>query len=138
MIDLGHILHRLAQGTRGSASVEMALTLPLVFTLSFAAVEFGRVNMIRNSMENADYEGARQGIVPGTTAADCIAASSSLLQAVGVQAFDVQVDPTTIEDDTPQVTVSVSAALDANSFVAHTFFDGETMTRATTLTREVP
>ena len=138
MIDFGHSLRRLARRTSGSASVEMALTLPLVFSFSFAAVEFGRVNMIRNSMENAAYEGARQGIVPGATASDCIAASTGLLEAVGVQGFDVDVDPVTILEDTSQVTVTVSVPLDANSFVAHRFFAGETMTRATTLSREVP
>ena len=121
----------------GSASVEMALTLPLVFALCFAAVEFGRVNMIRNSMENAAYEGAREGIVPGATAADCENAATSLLTAVGIQDFDVNVTPTVIQDDTPEVTVTITVQLDANSFVANSYFAGETMTRSSTLSREV-
>ena len=51
--------------------VEFAICAPILFLFFFASLEFSRVNMIRQSVENAVYEGARRGIVPGATAANC-------------------------------------------------------------------
>ena len=42
-----------------------------MFLFMFAGMEFSRANMIRNVIENAAFEGARQGVVPGADAADC-------------------------------------------------------------------
>ena len=54
----------------GAVLVEMAITSSLAFLFFFAALEFCRVAMIRHTVENALYEGARTGIVPGATTAE--------------------------------------------------------------------
>ena len=57
--------------------VEFAICAPILFLFFFASLEFSRVNMIRQSVENAVYEGARRGIVPGATAANCRASAQA-------------------------------------------------------------
>jgi hypothetical protein len=96
-----------------------------------------RVNTIVNSSENAAYEGARTGIVPGATAADAIAAAQSTLNVIGTRNAVVSVEPETITSDTEEITVTVQVPLDDNSFIAPRFFLGKTLTKACTLSREV-
>ena len=72
------------QARCGVVTVEFAICAPILFIIFFASLEFGRVNMIRQSVENAVYEGSRRGIVPGATAADCRTAAQNVLNTVSV------------------------------------------------------
>ena len=123
---------------RGAVLVEFALTAGLLFMIVFAAIEFMRVNTIVNSTENAAYEGARAGIVPGSTSSDVEAAARSMLLAIGVRGATVTVEPATLEESTPEVAVTISVPLDQNSFIAPRYFLGDTLTKTCTLSREVP
>jgi Flp pilus assembly protein TadG len=121
---------------RGAVVVEFALCAPLLFMFFFAALEFGRVNMIRQSIENAVYEGCRRGIVPGATAENCRAAAQAVLNTVSVNAATVTVTPSVITDDTPEVTVAISVPINSNSWVAPFFFRDRTLSNSMTLRRE--
>jgi Flp pilus assembly protein TadG len=122
---------------RGAALVEFALTSSLLFLIVFTAIEFMRVNTIVNTSENAAYEGARAGMVPGATADDAIAAAESMLSVIGTRNAVVLVEPATIATDTPEITVTVQVPLNANSFIVPQFFLGKTLTKACTLSREI-
>jgi Flp pilus assembly protein TadG len=122
---------------RGVALVEFALTVPILFLILFVSVEFMRVNTIVNSIENAAYEGARRGIVPGATAAEIIADAKALTDAVGIRGAVIDVQPPTIAEDTPEITVTVNVPADSNAFVAPRFFAGDTISKTCTLSREV-
>jgi Flp pilus assembly protein TadG len=121
---------------RGAVVVEFALTAGLLFLFVFTAIEFMRVNTIVNSTENAAYEGARAGIVPGATSADAIAAAQSMIGAIGVRGATVLIEPETLKSDTPEITVTIHVPLDSNSFIAPRFFLGKTLIKACTLSRE--
>jgi Flp pilus assembly protein TadG len=122
---------------RGAVAVEFALTAGLLFLILFASVEFMRVNTIVNSAENAAYEGARAGIVPGAKAKEVRAAARSMMTAIGVRGSKITVNPSTIQQDTPEITVTVEVPLDRNSFIGPRYFLGDTLTKTCTLTREV-
>jgi Flp pilus assembly protein TadG len=122
---------------RGVALVEFALTAPLLFLILFASIEFMRVNTIVNSIENAAYEGARRGIVPGATADEVVAEAKALTDAIGIRNAVIDVEPTEITLDTPQITVTVNVPADSNAFIAPRFFAGDTITKTCTLSREV-
>ena len=49
----------------GSYTVEMALTLPLLFLLLMGFYDLARANLLRNMAQNAAYEAAREVIVAG-------------------------------------------------------------------------
>jgi len=120
----------------GTAVVEFALVVPIVFILFFAAVEFSRVAMIRHTVDNAVYEAARAAIVPGATAADAQAEARRVLSAVGVVVPTITVTPSRIDRATPMVSVRISVPINANSYVPPQYFAGRSITRELTLRRE--
>ena len=110
--------------------------VPILFLFFFASLEFSRVNMIRQTIENATYEGCRRGIVPGATADNCRTAAQNVLNTVSTQDADITVTPGVITPETTQVTVSISVPVNSNSWVMPLFFDGKTIANSMTLRRE--
>jgi Flp pilus assembly protein TadG len=58
---------RLRRDTRGTALLEMALTLPLMLLVAAGIFEFGRAYQTWQIITNAAREGARIAVLPGTT-----------------------------------------------------------------------
>lgn len=116
--------------------VEFALTLPIVFSIFIASLEFSRLSMIRNSTDNAAYEGARTGILPGATAAKVQAKVTSELTAIGIKNATIVVTPTVILTSTPTVQVSVTVPLTENAWVSPLYSTNSTITKSCKLSRE--
>jgi Flp pilus assembly protein TadG len=118
-------------------TAEMAICLPVLFLFFFASVEFGRLNMLRHAAAEAAYEGARRGISPGATVADVRTSAADMLSTAWATGYTINVTPSTIAPETPQVTVSVSIPFGANSLLPPTFFGGNsTAASSCTLQRE--
>jgi Flp pilus assembly protein TadG len=109
---------------RGVAAVEFAFVAIPFFFFMFACIEFGRMNTVRQTVNNAAYEGARKCIVPNATAAEGIEAAQSVLNAVGVRNASITVTPSTIAPTTTDVTVKVTAPLASNLWVSPVFLGG--------------
>jgi Flp pilus assembly protein TadG len=120
---------------RGAVTVEFAITAPILFLLVFAGIEFSRVNMIRNTLQNAAYEGARRGILPGSTSSECESAAEDILEFVGIRSFDIDVTPITQASADVTVTVEVPITA-ANGYVTPRFFLGRILRTSITLPRE--
>ena len=119
---------------RGATAVEFALVFPMLFLFVFGALEFSGANMLRNTIENAAFEGARQAIIPGATASEAPIAAQSLLNILNIQDSTVTISPATIDINTESVTVTVIAPMTlANHYVMPKFFLGETLTASITL-----
>lgn len=121
---------------KGASLVEFAVTVPILFLVVFAAVEFSRVNTIRHSVANAAYEGARRGIVPGATATDAQDAAVAILTAVCVRDAEVTLTPAVITADTSEITVKIDVPLDQNGWITPKFFAGDVLTSSCKLARE--
>ena len=67
---------------RGQALVEAALTFPLLFLLFFGIIEFSLVIFSYNTISNAAREGARAGIISGSTDATIRTAARKLTTAL--------------------------------------------------------
>ena len=81
---------------RGSAILEVALTLPLVLLVSVAIFEFGRAFQTWQVLTNAAREGARVAVLPGDDAGQAEQRVRDYMQAGQLQDFDaagVVVDP---------------------------------------------
>jgi len=124
------------QTRRGVTTVEFAICAPILFLFTFASLEFSRVNMIRQTVENAMYEGCRRGIVPGATAQDVKDSAQVVLNAIAATNTQITVSPTVITEDTPDITVSIVVPVDDNSWVAPLFFNGMEVSNSMTLRRE--
>jgi Flp pilus assembly protein TadG len=77
---------------RGAVTVEMALILPIFFTVVLGIVEFGRAMMVAQLVTNAAREGARMGSLGNTSnAAVTQSVKDSLVSTAQVSAADVSV-----------------------------------------------
>jgi Flp pilus assembly protein TadG len=129
-------LIRRGSDRRGATTVEFSIAAPILFFFFFTAMEFGRMQMLRHTVVNAAYEGARRGVVPGATAADVEAAARSTCSLAHARGVSVQVTPSVITDTTTQVAAMVSVPLDQNAWVIPKLFRGTTLTSTTILNRE--
>ncbi len=120
----------------GAVTVEFALVAPILFLFIFGIIEFARLNMLRNSIENAAYEGARRGIIPGATADDAIAEAKLILKAVFVKNPQIVVSPAIILAATADITVTVNVSLSEAAWVFYFSPRSSVMTRSITLIRE--
>ena len=122
---------------RGNVSVETALALPILFMFIFTGIEFSRANVLRHTVENAAYEGARHGILPGATSSGCEAAAQEVLDLVGIRGTTINVSPTTIDTGTENVSVTVTVPLNSsNSYTVLRYFSGKQFAATVTLPRE--
>jgi Flp pilus assembly protein TadG len=130
---------RRPRGTRrGTTTVEFALTVPVFFLFLLASFEFGWMNVMRHTADNAAYEAARTGMVPGATAGEAIAKANSILNIVGARGATVTVSPNPITNDTDEVTVSVVVPLDRNALVLPRFTSAKSVRTSATLQTERP
>lgn len=121
---------------QGAVTVEFALVAPLFFLLLFSALEFMRAQNVIHTADNAAYEGARRGIVPGSSAANVRATSESILRTVGIRSATITITPPTIEIDTRTVQVDVDVPMNANGFLNPVLFRNRTVKSTMTMTRE--
>ena len=122
---------------QGAVTVEFAIAAPVLLMFVFASIEFSRVNMIRNTIENAAYEGARRGVLSGATAANCAAVTQDLLDIVGVADSTITVTPPVIQANTEEVTVTVEVPMTvSNGYVTPKYYLGRTLRTSVTLPRE--
>lgn len=107
-----------------AATVEMAFVAPIVFLIILGSIEFGRLNIVRHAVANAAYESARYGIVPGSTAAEISDYAQQHLGILGINGASVTVTPSTILDETEEITVEVVVPMDQNSWIPPRFAAG--------------
>jgi Flp pilus assembly protein TadG len=120
----------------GSVAVETAIVLPILFAVMFGAVDCARLNMLRNSAQNAAYEGARNAITPGSAASDATAAAKKVLDGIKVKNYTIAVSPTTITSSTEKVTVTITVPLKDNSWTAAAAKTTKNLVRTCTMTVE--
>jgi len=101
-----------------------------------ASFEFGWLNVIRHTADNAAYEAARAAIIPGATAADATAKANSLLNIVGARGAKVTITPAVLTTATEQVTVAIDIPMSANGLIIPRFSGKKTVHRASTIRTE--
>lgn len=121
---------------KGALTVELALTIGLAFFFFFAAFEFCRVAMIRHTVDNAIYEGARAGIIPGATATDVEREATRILRSLNLTNVDIDVTPRVLTNSTRDVTVQIQVPLDRNLYGPAKFFRGMSIESQLTMRRE--
>ncbi len=121
---------------QGTVLVEFALVAPIFFLVVLASFEFGWLNVIRHTADNAAYEAARCIIVPGGTAAEAIATANNFLSTVGARNTSVTVTPSVIKDETEFVTVRVEVPMNSNGLLAPRFTKNTKMISSCTLKTE--
>jgi Flp pilus assembly protein TadG len=127
---------RRTKSRRGAAIAEFALTAPIFILFLMAAFEFGWLNVMRHTADNAAYEAARHVMVPGATAAEGVAKAQSILNAVGARNVKITVTPSTITPSTSQVTVNIDIPVSSNALVIPRFAGGRKLSSKSTMRTE--
>ena len=120
----------------GATAVEFALVASLLFGLFMTAFEFCRASMIRHMLDNAVYEAARKGIVPGATGAEVAAEAKKFLDTLGIRNAQITLSPSVINDSTKTITLKISVPMEKNSFVPPSLLQDKSISRQITMTRE--
>src|SRR4051795_10105586 len=103
IMSVQHLDKKRLQGRVGAVAVEFAITAPIFFLFLLAAFEFGWLNVIRHTADNAAYEAARSVIVPGASANEAIAKAQGLLNIVGARGAKISITPATVTTSTTEV-----------------------------------
>src|SRR4051812_6968031 len=120
----------------GAVAVEFAITAPVFFVFLLAAFEFGWLNVLRHTADNAAYEGARAAMVPGATAADGKTKANNILNIVGARGATVNITPAVISPSTKEVTVVVDMPMSKNGLIVPRFTSKTTLHSVSTLRTE--
>jgi Flp pilus assembly protein TadG len=92
----------------------MAVVGSLFFVLVLTAIDFGRLHVVRQTLNTAAYEAARRGLSPGATAEDVKAVAERELDAVGVRQATIRVAPDEADAAATDITVRIQAPAGAN------------------------
>lgn len=120
----------------GAAIVEFAITAPIFFLFILAAFEFGWMNVMRHTADNAAYEAARATMVPGGSAADATAKANRILNIVGAKGATITITPNPVTKDTKEVTVSVDLPMNRNGLIMPKFTKATVLHSESTLKTE--
>ena len=109
----------------GLATVEVALTLPILIMIALATIDTCRVIFVRQSAKVAAYECARIAIIPGAKYSDVAFQCDAMMsnRKINDYRLSLSCDPERlIKGDLLNVTVSVPA--DSNSLGISWFYRG--------------
>jgi Flp pilus assembly protein TadG len=133
---LNEAVRRRRGNRRGATVVEFALAAPIFFLFLMAAFEFGWLNVLRHTADNAAYEAARYAMVPGATAAEAKNKANSILRIVGARNAVVTVSPAVLNSMSDEVTVTVDVPMKDNALVVPKFTGKTTLRGQATLRTE--
>lgn len=126
------------QNRSGAITIEVALCLPVLLLLLFGCYELARTNMILHGTQSAAYEGARTGIIPGTSPEKIENSVGFVLRTIGVNEFEVETIPAVIQQDTEFVEVNVRVPVARNLALPRLFVKDPIFLGTCRLKREVP
>lgn len=116
--------------------MEFAISASLLFVLFFACIDFSRANLIYHAANNAAFEGARRGVVPGVQRTDIEQRAHQIMARALVRNVSVNVTPQTITELTPEITVTVSVPMADNQWFNSLFFRDRMISQSSTIRRE--
>lgn len=122
---------------RGSATVELAVCLPVILLLIAGAIEGANFAFLRQTLAQSAYEGIKVAVRRNSTPAQGLQAAQRITQQRNVQGvtFQFQPDPATAAPGSP-VTLIVTAPGDANSQFPIGPFSNRTISVRATMARE--
>jgi Flp pilus assembly protein TadG len=120
----------------GTATLELALTLSILFSICYGLIEYGYYFYVKNNMEGAAREGCRAAIVTGATLAQANSAAENQLQVANLVPNGTTASgsgPCTIGNYTVTYTDSTSGAAITSSTLS-SMTVGDTLTVQITAT----
>ena len=105
------------ESRRGTATLEMALVLPLLLLLTFALIEYGWLFLRAQEITNGARQGARIAVRPDATNADVQASITAAMETAGIAGYLVTFSPENVHDENlypgDSVTVIITVPYDS-------------------------
>jgi Flp pilus assembly protein TadG len=93
---------------RGSASLELALVVPLFMAMICGVLEVSRLCSVSELLSNIARDGCRVAVANGQTSATATARITNLLSNAGITGSTVTISPTLVENSTFASQISVT------------------------------
>lgn len=123
---------------RGTATVELAVCLPVLFLMSMGAMEGSSLIFLRQAMVQSAYETVKESVRANGSQADGLIRGEQVLSFRNIQSPSFTFSPSNV-DSLPQgtpVTVTVTAPGDSNSVFPFGPFRNQTITVSATMLKE--
>lgn len=136
----GNVAVRGGLGTRcrrGTATVELAICLPVLVTLVFGAIEAANAIYLKQALTEAAYEAARSATASGGSQATAEKRFNEIVTARRLVGTTLAFSPP-VSSSTPAGTlieVTVTAPASANSYAPDLFFTNSILTRTMRMVR---
>lgn len=124
-------------GRRGAAAVEFAVCAPIMFLITFGAIEAANEVYLKQILTQAAYEGARVATATGGTDAKARARCNDILTARKIKSATIAIDPP-IAAGTPagtRINITVSAPAAGNSFAVLKYFRNTSLSGSVVMSR---
>jgi len=122
----------------GSATVELAVCLPVMVIIVLGAIEGASMAFLRQTLTQSVYEGVKVAVRRGNSPSEALRAAQAVLESRNLKGVQFRLDPSNPEDapsGTP-VTMFATAPSDANSVVSFGPFQGRTVTVRSVMVKE--
>jgi len=104
------------QSRKGTATVELAVCLPMLFLIIFGGIEAANSIFLKQGLTVAAYETAKMATTVGYTVNEAIARGDEVLTSRGFNGAQVSISPNVaVLEPGTQVTVTITAPANANS-----------------------
>lgn len=125
------------QTREGTATVELAVTVPVLVLIVFGLIEVGQGVLAKQVLVNAARDGARSATLEGATVADVETTVLNFLASSGMEGATVTVSPSplTVAQGGDPVSVTVSVPFSAISWLPAPFYLGGASLEATVVMR---
>lgn len=123
---------------RATATVELAVCLPVIVLVAMGAIEGASVAFLRQTLVQSAYEGIKVTVRRGNDASAGEAAALEVIAGRSLDGVDITFspsDPNRAAAGEP-VTITVSAPSDANSILPFGPFQGRVITVSATMAKE--
>ena len=122
----------------GTATVEMAVCLPLLMLIGFGSIETANAIFLKQVVSQVAYEGARAAALPGATEADILKRCNDFLGVRRIKGATVSVSPAKVSVKTVSgtaIAVTVTASASANAISPTWFFKNSNMSKKVVMVR---
>jgi Flp pilus assembly protein TadG len=129
---------RRSEGRRAVAAVELAVCLPAIVVLVFAAIEACSMIFVTQALHAATYEGARVAIQRSSDNSKTTARTQQILDGHGIAGATISLSPTNVASAAAGalVRVTVQVPCDANRISPPFIFGGRNIEITTTMAKE--
>lgn len=127
--------HGLRSNRKGATAVEFAISVPILFLVTWGCVEMTRYNLVKNVANQSAFEAARIGVKPGATAQEVEDEARAQMRFV-CDDCDVVVTPSVITSNTNFITVDIQVDIRNQGLLIARYFDDPILQASFTIRRD--